>query len=51
VDPNHFLADDLTRIEFVRGYGSTVDGLILRQGDYFVEADRVRPPGRGGPPR
>jgi len=44
------LTADLTRIEFVRGYDATIDRIIVRMGDYFVEAEKVAHPYRAGSP-
>ena len=41
-DPTHFVesGDVRTRVEFVRGYGGRIEGLIYRHGDYAYEATR-----------
>lgn len=45
VDHTHFLvalAESLLNVEFVRGYGGSIDSIVLRHGEYAVEAQKAR---------
>lgn len=45
VDHTHFLMQlgrSLLQVEFVRGYGGNIDSIIVRHGEYAVEAQQAR---------